>query len=307
MDFPLNYLAYPVYQLVGGDRTLREISLEVLCAEMARLDFSVQVIDGVVDEALRLTKALPLSDLIILTGDVALPVKNIQLGSVSKETSENLAWKDPSLITVRAFASMVVADMQRCLQNTPIWASILIGGKSSRMGQPKHLIKDSEGRSWLERTVAMVQPFVQGIVFSGRGEVADSLADFDRLPDIPGVVGPLNGILAAGRWQPHVSWLLLACDLPALNQAGLRWLISDRTAGCWGRVPKMAQAKHHEPLFAWYDFRAIPLFEQQLLAGNFRIGATAFHPKIDNPLIPESLSNAWQNVNTPEQLRNVIP
>ena len=129
------------------------------------------------------------------------------------------------------------------------------------------------------------------------------LSDIVRLTDIPGVVGPLTGILAASRWQPTVTWLLVACDMPHITPEAIHWLLSGRRAGCWGRVPRLEGSKHCEPLFAWYDFRAAQLFEEQLYQGNLRIGGAASHPKIDNPLIPESLSYGWKNINTPQQLK----
>ena len=36
--------------------------------------------------------------------------------------------------------------------NGPVWGCVLIGGRSRRMGRPKHLI-EAGGCSWLERTV----------------------------------------------------------------------------------------------------------------------------------------------------------
>ncbi len=186
---------------------------------------------------------------------------------------------------------------------TPVWGCILIGGKSSRMGQPKHLITDDCGKTWLEHAVDILTPFVDRVVLSGNGVLPEPLAGISRLADIPGVVGPLTGILAAVRWQPRVSWLLTACDMPQISVEAVEWLLSHRRSGCWGCVPRMIESTHFEPLFAWYGTRAAELFEGQAMSGDMRMSSVARHPKIMNPVIPELLRYGWENVNTPEQLQ----
>ena len=185
----------------------------------------------------------------------------------------------------------------------PVWACVLIGGRSSRMGQPKHLLKDRSGITWLERTVRLLRPFVTGMVLSGGGEVPESLNDLIRLPDIPGVAGPLSGILAAMRWQPSVSWLLVACDMPDITADAVRWLLSRRRPGVWGTVPRLREDGPVEPLLAHYDFRCAPLFEDLLRTGCLRIGMVAGNPKVETPLVPEPMRASWRNVNTVEELQ----
>lgn len=188
---------------------------------------------------------------------------------------------------------------------TPICGCILIGGKSSRMGQPKHLITDDYGITWLEHTVEILKPFVDEVVLSGDGALPASLTGLSRLVDIPGVVGPLTGILSAVRWLPQVSWLVIACDMPHISAEALEWLLSHRQLGYWGYVPRMIETSHFEPLFALYDPGAAALFERQALSGEMRMRSIARHPKIMNPVIPESLRYGWGNINTPEQLQEI--
>jgi hypothetical protein len=48
------------------------------------------------------------------------------------------------------------------------------------------------------------------------------------------------------------------------------------------------------------------LFEEQLYAGNLRIGEAAASSRMEHPIIPENLRYAWGNINTPEQLQDVV-
>lgn len=190
-------------------------------------------------------------------------------------------------------------------RQTPLWACVLIGGRSSRMGRPKHLIEKQAcaATTWLEHTVGLLQPLIgDQIALSGAGLVPDSLAHLARLPDVPEARGPLTGILAAMRWQPTVSWLLLACDMPDITAEALDWLLVQRRPGCWGTVPRLDEDGYVEPLLAHYDYRCGPLFERLLHSGSLRIGRIAGQHGIETPVIPLALRASWHNINTPEDL-----
>lgn len=203
-----------------------------------------------------------------------------------------------------ACAREIVELLGRILRQVPIWACVLIGGRSSRMGQAKHLLQDSMGVTWLEKTVAVLDPFAGRIVLSGGGLVPASLQHLTRLPDIPGIAGPLTGILSAMRWQPAVSWLLVACDMPCLSPGALQWLVSGRRPGCWAIMPKRSQESHVEPLLAHYDPRCHSIFEEIPTFGSQRIGDAARNEKVATPTIPPEFLSAWNNINTPEELHS---
>lgn len=185
--------------------------------------------------------------------------------------------------------------------DTEVWACILIGGKSSRMGRPKHLLPDSTGNTWLERTVSIVLPHVSGVALSGAGDVPASLATHVRLDDVPDVYGPLTGILAAMRYKPDVAWLLLACDMPCISDKAVAWLMRQHKAGTWGSVPSLRE-NQVEPLFARYEPEARELFETMCAESNLRISSVAQSDKIQIVSIPPELKAAWNNVNTPGEL-----
>lgn len=201
----------------------------------------------------------------------------------------------------------ILDGLQQKLAVRPVWACILMGGRSSRMGRPKHLLLDAEGRTWLERTVHTVRPQVAGVVLSGPGEIPAGLGFLPRLADIPNVGGPLAGILSAMRWQPDVSWLFLACDMPEVTAEAVAWLLGERKAGRWGTVPTRAGLKLVEPLFAGYEPQCAALFEQMCAAGIRRISRIVDFEKINVVQIPDHLQASWQNINTPEELHGLLP
>ena len=187
-------------------------------------------------------------------------------------------------------------------QQAPLYACLLIGGRSSRMGWPKHLIKGGNGLTWVENTVKLLTPFTRDIVLSGAGDVPATLHSLQRIPDVPDVQGPLTGILASMRWQPDACWLLLACDMPNITSEALEWLLASRRPDSWGTVPRLEDDGFVEPLLALYEPQAKDYFEELCDSGIFRISMVARRSKISTPVVPHGLSRAWSNINTPDEL-----
>jgi len=184
----------------------------------------------------------------------------------------------------------------------PLRACLLIGGRSSRMGRPKHLIKGENGLTWIENTVNLLQAFTEHIVLSGAGVVPDTLESLTRIPDIPDVKGPLTGILAAMRRHPDSCWLLLACDMPNIRPEALKWLLAGRSPESWGTVPRLQEDGFVEPLLALYEPQAKEYFEELCASGCFRISMVARQKNIATPVVPAGLGRSWSNINTPGEL-----
>jgi len=180
----------------------------------------------------------------------------------------------------------------------PVFGCILIGGRSSRMGSPKHLLWH-EGKTWLERTAGVLRQVADDVVVVGAGEVPQSMADHVRLPDAPDAEGPMAGLLAAMRWNPRASWLAVSCDLPFLSADALRWLLSTRSPGVWGTLPRLHGNETVEPLLAHYDFRARGLLEDLAASRDFHINHVAADAKVSTPLPDPHIVAAWTNINTP--------
>ncbi len=183
----------------------------------------------------------------------------------------------------------------------PVWGCVLIGGKSRRMGRPKHLIS-SFGKTWLEHTVARLAPHVDRIVLSGRGRLPAELAHMTRIPDVDGLAGPLAGVLAIQRWEPSVSWIVVACDQPDIQDEALRWLLEQRRPGVRAILPCIAGRGKIEPLLAYYDLRCKTLLERLAAGGSMRLSNIAEEDGVLTVRPPEVLHASWLNVNTTEEL-----
>jgi molybdopterin-guanine dinucleotide biosynthesis protein A len=289
----------PMLGVYGATKTERRALLAFLVQGLAGHGLKAAVIREVPS-----TGSTPPSDLILVEGGYRLPAV-IWLedgGQLPPEGGAALRSFGPEGRKEKVLA-FLLEWIARVWQQTPVWGCVLIGGRSSRMGQPKHLLTDRHGTTWLERTVHLLQPLVTDLVLSGKGEVPECMQDIIRLPDIPGVVGPLSGILAAMRRYPSVSWLLVACDMPDIQEDAVRWLLSRRRPGVWGTVPRLQEGGPVEPLLAHYDFRCAALFEDLARTDCLRIGMVAENTGVETPLIPVWLRSSWRNVNTVAELQ----
>ncbi len=188
----------------------------------------------------------------------------------------------------------------------PLYCCILIGGKSSRMGQPKHLINTSEKITWLEHSVNVLTPFVDKVILAGAGEIPQHLGNLERIPDEKDVAGPLAGILSAMNNWSTVNWIILACDMPLISEQSVSWLLGQYSANkCVGVVPQNQATGKMDPLFAYYSSKAITLFDKIRASGRFSITQIVKYPGISTPSIPAEFINNWQNINTQEQLQDI--
>lgn len=262
--------------------------------------------DGGVRVAADLADLAHLYDLVLVEGRRRTPCEKIWLlgeGETDPPTDSGSVLDVLGRDDDRAEAAWRILDdwLAHRWLNTPVYGCVLIGGKSRRMGMPKHLL-ETGGVTWIEQTVALLRTAVERVAIVGDGRVPQGLSNVIRLSDVPDAEGPLAGILAAMRWAPHVSWLAAACDLPNLSAEALEWLLSTRSPGVWATLPRLPDDKGVEPLLAHYDFRARGVLEGLAAARRFSLSALSEHPKISTPRPPANLLSAWANVNSPDDL-----
>lgn len=186
-----------------------------------------------------------------------------------------------------------------------IHAGLLIGGKSTRMGTPKALLK-IKGRTLAVQSFRILSSVAEQAVLIGSGPIPRGLKHADRLTDIHGTYGPLAGMLSAFRWAPDCAWLISSVDLPLMNKEAWQWLLSQRRPGVWAVLPKIKGSRGVETTGALYEPMIFGHIEALAADGHARLQDIAAHPKVITPIIPGSLAEAWSNVNTPEDWQKVL-
>jgi molybdopterin-guanine dinucleotide biosynthesis protein MobB len=207
-----------------------------------------------------------------------------------------LAWGEAR---VPATVDEVHGFLDATWRERPLCGGILIGGGSSRMGRPKQLL-DIGGKSFAERVAAALADSVGRRVLLGEGPVPEPLRDLTRLPDPPGVIGPIAGLVTALRWHPRAAWLVAACDQPLVEPAAFEWLLDQRRPGRWAVLPRTANGPV-EPFLAVYEPQAVGLVEDAVATRGLAPRSLADHPKVACPEVPTELAHCWRSVNTPEE------
>ena len=248
----------------------------------------------------------PQYDLILVEGHKATPLpRKIWLCKAGEAAPPReargiqrvLRWTDDR---ERIALDMLDAWLPEAWRATPVYAGVLIGGGSTRMGRPKHLIEE-RGESWLRKIVTAVKGHVDKVVILGSGELPAEFRSLPALADVEDTEGPLRGMLAAMRWAPLTSWVFVPCDVPMLSPAAIQWLLGHRRPGIWSVLPIRPGSSKPEPLPGYYDFRAVALLEA--ISGP---SGCAGNEKNASPVIPAALADAWKNINSPEDVARLV-
>src|SRR6185369_14860860 len=104
---------------------------------------------------------------------------------------------------------------------------VLIGGKSSRMGTDKALLRLPDGETLLEHAMAVLSSVASEVRLIGSNEkYADFTATAQIVEDIFPERGPLGGIHAALASTDTDLNLILAVDTPAVTTVLLEYLVA---------------------------------------------------------------------------------
>jgi molybdopterin-guanine dinucleotide biosynthesis protein A len=157
------------------------------------------------------------------------------------------------------------------------------------------------GRTQLEWAVSLIQPYAERVFVSVRADQTHDpiRAHFDQIVDKHENLGPIAGIVAAQEAHPAVAWLVVACDLPFLDQATLSTLVAARQTQRLATAYRSSQDVLPEPLCAIYEPASRgPLLEYVASGKNC---PRRFLIKSDVQLIDEPNPHALDNVNTPDE------
>ncbi|KAF6520657.1 hypothetical protein HZS61_014915 [Fusarium oxysporum f. sp. conglutinans] len=194
---------------------------------------------------------------------------------------------------------------------------ILAGGKSTRMGFPKHLLTMPDGRPLYQHQIEVLRkacPEAETVYISlAQDSEMDELlqnaskVSYEATPgensieiilDLEssqgyGSKGPATGILAAYDSDPEATWLVVACDYPCITPSALQELQSRYK-------PPVTCFKNHEgfcePLLGIWSPEAISHLKENCKAGKFS-PSKAVRELDGHTYLPEDSEALLRNVN----------
>lgn len=215
----------------------------------------------------------------------------------------------PAAATIPVFKSneleklgdLLLSQMQAALP--PLHGLVLAGGKSQRMGQAKGLL-EYHGKPQQEFMLDLLQQFCEQSFLSCRPSQMENLSTtYNLLPDSFQGLGPFGGILSAFRAYPNQAWLVVACDLPLLDQATLAYLCERRNPSKVATCFNSPTSEFPEPLISIWEPRSYPVLLQFLAQGYSCPRKVLINTDIESFDVPEP--QRLMNVNRPEEYEQV--
>jgi molybdopterin-guanine dinucleotide biosynthesis protein A len=189
--------------------------------------------------------------------------------------------------------------------DAPLFGLVLAGGASTRMQRDKAAI-EYHGQSQLHWTFQLLSHVCAATFVSVRPDQREepTRAGLPQIVDrLPGI-GPIAGISAAMQAHPKAAWLVVACDLPFLNEATLRHLIERRDLGKLATAYRSSHDGLPEPLCAiWQPAAREPLLAY-VAAG--KQCPRKFLINTDAALLDLPDTRALDNVNTTDEYRATL-
>ena len=223
-------------------------------------------------------------------------------------------WSTISVLDL-SMPETITAFLEKNLRIAPVKSLILTGGKSTRMGQDKAEMA-YYGRPQWQYLKSLLEKTGLETFISCRTEQSGLFAGEQVIPDTFTGLGPLGAILSAFRHDPDAAWLVLACDLPLLDQATLGYLLDHRNPSSVATAFRQATALpglpdtaagetgFPEPLIAVWEPKSYGRLLQFLAQG---VGCPR---KVlinsDTHLLDAPNPAALLNVNTPEEKSAIL-
>ena len=212
-------------------------------------------------------------------------------------------WRDlPTfkLDEVPEISNWLESQLQK--SEAPLNGLILAGGKSQRMGKDKATLS-YHGIPQTVYVTNLLENFCNEIFLSCREDQADQFQDHQIIKDTFTGLGPFGAILSAFRENPNVAWLVMAIDLPLVDEAFLTELTSYRNTSKNATAFLNPATGFPDPLITIWEPRSYSTLLQFLAQGYSCPRKTLINSNIE--LIESVQGHKLKNVNNPEEYQEV--
>lgn len=189
---------------------------------------------------------------------------------------------------------------------------VLVGGRSARMGRDKAFLPLG-GRPLAALVAERVEQAAGSVTLLG-GPGACAALGWPVLADEAPGCGPLSGIHCALKHSPAHWKLVVACDLPFLSVAFLRYLVdlaANEEAHSEGSQVIVPRSKRGYRLAGLFRYDVAPVVEDAIRRADFKLSHL-----YERVRCREVLTEEWaafdpdgllfENVNTPEDLECAV-
>lgn len=183
---------------------------------------------------------------------------------------------------------------------TEITGVVLAGGESSRMGEDKSLMLVNE-QKLIEFSINALKPFCTEVLISSSKNTHQSFS-CRKISDQFQKIGPIAGIQSALVNSNTEYVIILPCDSPMVKPEFVQYLISEIDNNTNVIVPRYGL--YLEPLFAIYHKKILPIVEDQIKKGKYRL--TDLLELCQTKIVDVKDRTCFVNINTPEDFNSFI-
>ena len=196
---------------------------------------------------------------------------------------------------VKGICAQLESEFKVCLASMN--TLVLAGGKSKRMGEDKAEII-YHTKSQKEHLKDLSAPFSEKVFLSIRND--QTTKEENVIKDKFEGLGPFGAILSAFREYPENAWLVLACDLPHVNEEAMSHLISKRNPSKIATAFLNPETGFADPLFTIWEPKSYLVLLQFLAQGYSCPRKVLINSDVELIELPKG--KLWlKNVNTPEE------
>jgi len=142
-----------------------------------------------------------------------------------------------------------------------------VGGKSTRMQQDKSQLVIRESKPQFEYLSNLLSLSCQDVLVSVRDNNQQEEYDIPAITDKFVGLGPYGGILSALQHDPNAAWLVVAVDLPFLDDTAIKTLIDNRNTSKMATCYIDRKNEFPEPLITIWEPRSYPILLNYLAKG----------------------------------------
>lgn len=213
---------------------------------------------------------------------------------------------NPQIKNLICYSISEIAKISKHIENiiqqkiAPIHGLVLAGGKSVRMGIDKGTL-NFYGKNQRDVTIDLLKKHHLKTYLSVR-ENQEVEAE-NKITDKFIGLGPFGAICSAFQENPDTAWLVLATDLPFVDDSIIEKLLKYRNPSKAATTIKGKNAQFPEPLITIWEPKSYPLLLNYLAQGyscprKVLINSDVEIIEVDDAFI--------RNINTPEDFKNAI-
>jgi molybdopterin-guanine dinucleotide biosynthesis protein A len=178
---------------------------------------------------------------------------------------------------------------------------VLAGGKSSRMGLDKGLIKMNQ-QTFIQAVINAMRPLVGDIIIVSNNSDYDQFG-YLRINDLIKDSGPVAGLYSGLCFSQSDYNLVLSCDIPFIKTDVLKYLFSAEYTKY--DVVQLKSMKKTMPLIAIYHKKCLDSCLTLLRSNEKRLRTLVQQLNTKTIIIDDTLSQYVENINTKAEFKDL--